>query len=102
MPRRQPRAVCSVVPSLTNRFELSPNEIAITAVTAVAALIALLVAAPVSHAEAQRVLTVVAHDTSLESSPTVPAGMTTVRLALAGKAKRELVVHRVPAGTSPE
>jgi len=60
------------------------------------------VAAPVSRARAQRVLTVVAHDTSLESSPTVPAGITTVRLALKGKAKRDLVVHRVPAGTTPE
>jgi len=57
---------------------------------------------PVSQARAQRVLAVVAHDTSLESSPTVPAGITTVRLTLKGKAKRELVVHRVPASTTPE
>jgi len=32
----------------------------------------------------------------------VPAGITTVRLAFKGKVKRELVVHRVPAGTLPE
>jgi hypothetical protein len=71
-------------------------------VTAVTAAIALLVTVPVSRARAQRVLTVVAHDTSLESSPTVPAGITTVRFALKGKVKRELVVHRVPAGTTPD
>jgi hypothetical protein len=88
-----------VVPSLTNRFELPRYAAALTTATAA---VALLVAAPVSRARAQRVLTVIAHDTSLESSPTVPAGITTVRLALKGKAKRELVVHRVPAGTTPE
>jgi hypothetical protein len=88
-----------VVPSLTSRFERFRFEPPVAAVTVA---IALLVAAPVSRAQAQRVLTVVAHDTSLESSPTVPAGITTVRLALKGKAKRELVVHRVPAGTTPE
>ena len=88
-----------MVPSLTSRFELPRAAAAVTTVTAA---IAFLVAAPVSRARAQRVLTVVAHDTSLESSPTVPAGITTVRLALKGKAKRELVVHRVPAGTTPE
>ena len=87
------------MPSLTNRFELPRNAAALTTVTAA---VALLVAAPVSRGRAQRVLTVIAHDTSLESSPTVPAGITTVRLALKGKAKRELVVHRVPAGTTPE
>jgi len=81
------------VPTLTNRFELS---IILTAA------ISFLIAAPVSRIGAQRVLTVVARDTSLESSPTVPAGLTTVRLVLNGKARRELVVHRVPAGTTPE
>jgi hypothetical protein len=88
-----------VVPNLTSRFDL-PRVAA--AITAISAAIAVLVATPVSRARAQRVLTVVAHDTSLESSPTVPAGITTIRLALKGKAKRELVVHRVPAGTTPE
>ena len=88
-----------MVPSLTSRFEL-PRFAA--ALTVVSASIAFLVAAPVSRARAQRVLSVIAHDTSLESSPTVPAGITTVRLVLNGKAKRELIVHRVPAGTTPE
>lgn len=55
-----------------------------------------------TRAHAQRVLAVVAHDTTLESSPTVPAGLTTVRLVLRGKARRELVVHRIPAGTTGE
>ena len=87
------------MPSLTSRVERPRLAAAVTTVTAA---IALLVAAPVSRARAQRVLTVVAHDTSLESSPTVPAGITTIRLALKGKAKRELVVHRVPASTTPE
>ena len=81
-----------MVPSLTNRIEL---------VRVASAAIALFVA-PMSRAESQRVLTVVARDTSLESSPTVPAGLTTVRLTINGAVKRELVVHRVPAGTSPE
>jgi len=88
-----------VVTSLTSRFEL-PRVAA--AITTVSAAIAVLAAAPVSRARAQRVLTVVAHDTSLESSPTVPAGITTIRLVLKGKVKRELVVHRVPASTTPE
>lgn len=57
---------------------------------------------PVSAAGAQRVLTVVARDTGLEASPTVPAGITTVRLLLKGTARRDLVVHRIPAGTLPE
>jgi len=81
-----------VVPSLTNRIDFLRGA---------GAAIALLVA-PVSRAESQRVLTVVARDTSLESSPTVPAGLTTVRLTINGAVRRELVVHRVPAGTSPE
>lgn len=51
---------------------------------------------------AQRVLTVIAHDTALEAAPTVPAGLTTIRLVLQGKKRRELVVHRIPAGTTIE
>ena len=88
-----------MVPSLTTRFERLRFAPAFAAATAA---IAILVAAPVSRAVAQRVLIVVAHDASLESSPTVPAGITAVRLVLKGKAKRELVVHRVPASTTPE
>jgi len=57
---------------------------------------------PAAATSAQRVLTVIARDTALEVSPTVPAGVTTVRLVLQGKARRELVVRRVPAGTAPE
>jgi hypothetical protein len=52
--------------------------------------------------QAQRVLTVVAHDTSLEVAPTIPAGLATVRLELRGSVKRELIVHRIPAGTLAE
>lgn len=81
-----------MVPSLTNRFDLLRLG---------SAAIAFLVAAPVSRAESQRVLAVIASDT-LEASPTVPAGLTTVRLTIKGPVKRELVVHRVPAGTLPE
>src|SRR5215216_1734444 len=58
--------------------------------------------APLSPAHAQRVLTVLASDTALDASPTVPAGITTVRLQLTGKTRRDLTVHRVPAGTMPE
>ena len=54
-----------MVPSLTSRFELPRYAAALTTVTAA---VALLVAAAVSPARAQRVLTVIAHDTSLESS----------------------------------
>ena len=61
-----------------------------------------LLAAPIGAARAQRVLTVVAHDTALEVPLTVPAGMITVRLQLDGSIRRELVVHRIPAGTLPE
>ena len=57
---------------------------------------------PAAALSAQRVLAVVARDTVLEVSPTVPAGVTTVRLVLQGKARRELVVRRVPSGTPPE
>ena len=46
--------------------------------------------------------TVIAHDTTLESAPTVPAGLVTFRLVLKAKTRRELVVHRVPVGTTPE
>src|SRR4051812_3158311 len=56
----------------------------------------------VSSAQAQRVLTVLASDTALDTPPTVPAGITTVRLQLTGKTRRDLTVHRVPAGTMPE
>ncbi|HEX6050624.1 MAG TPA: hypothetical protein VFZ21_15195 [Gemmatimonadaceae bacterium] len=51
---------------------------------------------------AQRVVTVVASDTALEASPTVPAGLITFELALRGNTRRELVVHRVPAGSVPD
>ena len=54
------------------------------------------------YARAQRVLTVVAHDDTLEVAPSVPAGLLTVRLVLKGKARRDLVVHRIPVGTTPE
>ena len=57
---------------------------------------------PAAALSAQRVLAVIARDTALEVSPTVPAGVTTVRLVLQGKARRELVVRRVPSGTPPE
>lgn len=57
---------------------------------------------PAAALSAQRVLSVIARDTALEVSSTVPAGVTTVRLMLQGKARRELVVRRVPAGTPPE
>jgi hypothetical protein len=50
---------------------------------------------------AQRVLNVTSRDTVLEAAPTVPAGLTTVWLILRGETRRELVVHRVPAGTEP-
>ena len=105
MPQRDTRvvlrepSVLKLVPSLTSRFERPRFAHAVTAATAA---ISFLLAAPLSRAGAQRVLAVIAHDTSLESSPTVPAGITTVRLVLKGKAKRDLVVHRVPASTTPE
>lgn len=69
---------------------------------ALAALGVVLAAVPMSHARAQRVLAVIAHDTTLEASPTVPAGLLTLRLVLKGKTRRELVMHRVPVGTTPE
>ena len=57
---------------------------------------------PFSPAHAQRVLTVLASDTALSASPTVPAGITTLRLQLTGKTRRDLTLHRIPAGTMPE
>jgi hypothetical protein len=69
----------------------------VLAVTATA-----LIAAPVSSAHGQRVLTVVASDSALDASPTVPAGITTIRLQLKGTVRRDLTVHRIPAGTAPE
>jgi hypothetical protein len=57
---------------------------------------------PEREARAQRVLTVVVHDTTLEAAPTVPAGVVTVRLVSKSATRRELVVHRVPVGTTPE
>ena len=69
---------------------------------AVGIAFATVVAAPISGIQAQRILTVIARDTSLEASPTVPAGLTTVRLVVNGPIKRELVVHRIPSGTRPE
>lgn len=55
-----------------------------------------------SPASGQRVLTVVASDTALDAPLTVPAGIVTVQLVLKGKTRRDLVVHRVPASTTPE
>jgi len=81
------------VPSLTSRFRF-PRVAGV--------VIALLVAAPASRTHAQRVLTVIARDTTLDASPTVPAGITTIRLTIDGSVRRELVVHRIPAGTLPE
>ena len=69
---------------------------------ALAAVSCVVLTAPLSEARAQRLLNVVAHDTTLEAMPTVSAGLLTVRLVLKGKARRELVVHRVPVGTLPE
>ena len=66
-----------------------------------AALIAA-VGAPLSRSEGQRVLNVIAKGASIETPSTVPAGITPVRLTIAGGVKREVVVHRVPAGTTPE
>lgn len=82
-----------MVLSLTNPF----NFLRVAGVA-----VAVLVAAPMSRAESQRVLTVVARDSVLEASPTVPAGLTTIRLTINGKVRRELVVHRIPAGTPPD
>jgi hypothetical protein len=68
----------------------------------VTAVVLTAVATPLSMVQSQRVLTVIARDTALEASPTVPAGVTTVRLVVEGSTRRELVVHRVPGGTAPE
>jgi len=64
-------------------------------------LTSVLLALPVSRSAGQRVLTVVARDTALELAPSVPAGLTTVRLTINGTIRRELIVHRIPAGTLP-
>lgn len=47
-------------------------------------------------------LTVLASDTALDAPLTVPAGIVTVQLVLKGTIRRDLVVHRVPASTTPE
>lgn len=57
---------------------------------------------PLATAQAQRTLTVIATDSALQTPPSVPAGITTLRLQLAGKTRRDLTLHRVPAGTPPE
>ena len=67
-----------------------------------AVALAVAVAAPARALSAQRTLTIVARDTALVAPPTVPAGVTTVRLLLNGKARRDLVVHRIPAGMTPQ
>ena len=53
-------------------------------------------------ARAQRVLTVAAYDTGLVASPTVVAGLSTLRLELKGSRRRDLVIRRIPAGLAPE
>lgn len=63
---------------------------------------AVALATPISPLGAQRVLTVIARDTALDAPPSVPAGLTTVRILLQGKARRDLVIHRIPAGTTAE
>lgn len=78
---------------LTSRF--SVHRVASVA-------IAILSVVSAAEAAAQRVLVVIARETTLEASPTVPAGLTTVRLTIKGGIRRELVVHRIPAGTTPE
>ena len=55
-----------------------------------------------SPVHAQRVLTVVAGDTGLVASPTIEAGLTVLRIVLAGSTRRDLVIRRIPAGTAPE
>ena len=67
-----------------------------------AAALVVAVAAPVRGLSAQRTLTIIARDTGLVVAPTVPAGVTNIRLVLNGKARRDLVVHRIPAGMTPE
>jgi hypothetical protein len=67
-----------------------------------AVVLAVAVAAPARNLSAQRTLTIIARDTGLVAPPTVPAGVTTIRLVLNGKARRDLVVHRIPAGMTPE
>ena len=57
---------------------------------------------PTHSARAQRVLTVVAYDTGLAASPTLVAGLLTLRLELKGSKRRDLVIRRIPAGLAPE
>jgi hypothetical protein len=100
-PRRVVRVLFPVtavvqVPRLTNLLSVIASRRAALAAGIVAC--AVLPAA----ANAQRVLTAVAFDTSIDVPPTVPAGLTTFRLLLKGRVRRELVVHRIPAGTMPE
>jgi hypothetical protein len=74
----------------------------VTRALGLAAVVSAPAVVPVSSAHAQRVLTVVASDTALVIPPSLPAGITTVRLQLAGKVRRDLTVHRIPAGTMPD
>ena len=60
------------------------------------------VGVPVHQASAQRELTVVAHDTALVASPTMVAGLASLRLVLKGTTRRDLVIRRIPAGSAPE
>ena len=69
---------------------------------ALGAAFAAVVGVAPSRSDAQRVLNVVAKGASIETPPTVPAGITTVRLTIKGGVRREVVVHRIPAGTTPE
>jgi len=64
--------------------------------------LAALVVTPFTRAWAQRTLTVTARDTALDAAATVPAGLLNVKLVLKGKARRDLVVRRIPAGLAPE
>jgi hypothetical protein len=90
------RVVRFLVSILRSRFPCRRGATSVMFVGAVA-----LVALPVSRSEGQRVLNVVAPDTSTDAPPTVPAGLTTIRLTIKGRVKREVVVHRVPEGTNP-
>jgi hypothetical protein len=83
-------------------FRLTSTVVAHRVARILAVTAAALTAAPVSPAQAQRVLTVIASDSALDASPTVPAGITTIRLQLKGTVRRDLTVHRIPAGTAPD
>lgn len=82
--------------------QISLASLKIARLASRAAIVAGLLGVAASPARAQRVLRVIASDTALAASPTVPAGVITVELTLQGKTRRELVVHRVPAGSGPE